>query len=170
MMATPNLLGSNQIVSLERNKVITITKRTVCFSCNVYQTHNITGFSEAEVDVDIEPVSGESFILACLLIAIIGIGNSGLGLFLLCIVVFGYRWGNRRTRKYYGLLLTLNSGDKKLFITTQKESLKRVIGGIYEFIESENEGTYEISISDNYVSEIFMQEDAGGDTSYLSGE
>lgn len=55
-MATANPLGSNQSITLERgDKVITFTKRTVRFSKTVYQTHNIAGFSEGEVDIGTIP-------------------------------------------------------------------------------------------------------------------
>jgi uncharacterized membrane protein len=50
-MATFNPLGSNQNITIENNKVITITQRTVRFSHNVYQTHNITSFTEGELDI-----------------------------------------------------------------------------------------------------------------------
>ena len=166
-MATPNPLGSNQSITLERNKVITITKRTVRFSYNVYQTHNITGFSEGEVDIGRIP---EGIIIVFLLVSsIVGMGNSGVGVLLGLVALGGIMW-NFYKPKHYGLLLTLNSGDKTLFTTTQKESLKQVIGVIYEFIESEKEATYQISISNSEVSGNFIQGNVGGSTSYLSGD
>jgi Family of unknown function (DUF6232) len=165
-MATPNPLGSNQSITLERNKVITITKRTVRFSYNVYQTHNITGFSEGEVDIGKIP---EGIIIVFLLVSsIVGMGNSGVGVLLGLVALGGIMW-NFYKPKHYGLLLTLNSGDKTLFTTTQKESLKQVIGVIYEFIESEKEATYQISISNSEVSGNFIQGNVGGSTSYFPG-
>jgi hypothetical protein len=166
-MATPNPLGSNQSITLERNKVITITKRTVRFSYNVYQTHNITGFSEGEVDIGRIP---EGIIIVFLLVSsIVGMGNSGVGVLLGLVALGGIMW-NFYKPKHYGLLLTLNSGDQKLFTTKQKESLKQVIGVIYELIESEKEATYQISISNSEVSGNFIQGNVGGSTSYLSGD
>jgi Family of unknown function (DUF6232) len=166
-MATPNPLGSNQNITLERNKVITLTKRTIRFSKNVYQTHNITGFSEGEVDMGTIPWG---IIVALLLIgSIIGIGNNGIGLVLSLAAIGGVIW-NLSKPKHYGLLLTLNSGDKKLFTTTQTEKLKEIIAQIYEFIESEKEATYQISISNSEVSGNFIQGSVGGNTSYLSGD
>ncbi len=166
-MATPNPLGSNQSITLERNKVITITKRTVRFSYNVYQTHNITGFSEGEVDIGTIPWG--IIIVVLLVSSIVGMGNSGVGGLLGSVAIGGAIW-NFSKPKHYGLLLTLNSGDKKLFTTIQKESLKQVIGVIYEFIESEKEATYQISISNSEVSGNFIQGNVGGSTSYLSGD
>jgi hypothetical protein len=120
-MATPNPLGSNQSITLERNKVITITKRTVRFSYNVYQTHNITGFSEGEVDIGTIPWGIIIVFLLGSLIA--GMGNSGVGGLLGLVAIGGAVW-NFSKPKHYGLLLTLNSGDKKLFTTKEKESLQ----------------------------------------------
>jgi hypothetical protein len=165
-MATPNPLGSNQSITLERNKVITITKRTVRFSYNVYQTHNITGFSEGEVDIGTIPWG--IIIVFLLGSLIVGMGNSGVGGLLGLVAIGGIIW-NLSKPKHYGLLLTLNSGDKTLFTTTQKESLKQVIGVIYEFIESEKEATYQISISNSEVSGNFIQGNVGGSTSYFPG-
>ncbi len=39
----------NQKLTLERNTEITITKRTFRFNKTVYQTQNITGFSEGRI-------------------------------------------------------------------------------------------------------------------------
>ncbi|MEY3869610.1 MAG: hypothetical protein RLZZ338_3501 [Cyanobacteriota bacterium] len=166
-MATPNPLGSNQNITLEHNRVITITKRTVRFSHNVYQTHNITSFSEGEVDIG--TITWVIIIFFLLISLIAGTSNSGLGSLLGLVAIGGIVW-NIVKPKHYGLLLTLNSGDKTLFTTTQKESLKRVIGVIYELIESEKEATYEISISNSQVSGNFIQGNVGGNTSYISGK
>ena len=72
--------------------------------------------------------------------------------------------------KHYGLLLTLNSGDKKLFITSDVEGLKRVIEVIYEFIESQKEAIYQMSINNSKVSGNFIQGSAGGNVSYDSDD
>ena len=69
--------------------------------------------------------------------------------------------------KHYGLLISLNSGDKTLFTTNKTDSLKEIIGQVYDFIETEKEATYQISISNSKVSGNFIQGNAGGDTSYL---
>ena len=86
-MATPNPLGSNQNITLENNKVITLTKRTIRFSKNVYQTHNITGFSEGEVDMGTIPWSIIVSVFFASLIA--GIGNSALGGLLVLAAIGG---------------------------------------------------------------------------------
>jgi hypothetical protein len=166
-MATPNPLGSNQSITLERNKTITITKKTLRFSHNVYQTHNITGFSEGEVEIGTIPWG---IIVALLLIgSIAGIGNSGIGLTLSLAAIGGAIW-NFTKPKHYGLLLTLNSGDKKLFTTSDKANLKVAIGAIYEFIEKEKDATYQISIENSQVRGNLIQGDVGGNALFGSDD
>lgn len=166
-MATPNPLGSNQNITLERNKVITITKKTVRFSHNVYPTHNITGFSEGEVEIGTIPWG---IIVALLLMgSIAGLANSGIGLALSLAAIGGAIW-NFTKPKHYGLLLTLNSGDKKLFTTTDKPNLKLAIGAIYEFIEKEKDAIYQISINNGQVKGNWIQGDVGGNALFGSDD
>jgi len=166
-MATPNPLGSNQNITLERNKVITITKKTVRFSHNVYQTHNITGFSEGEVEIGTIPWV---IIVALLLIgSIAGLANSAIGFALSFAAIGGAIW-NFTKPKHYGLLLTLNSGDKKLFTTTDKPNLKLAIGAIYEFIEKEKDAIYQISINNGQVKGNWIQGDVGGNALFGSDD
>jgi hypothetical protein len=168
-MATANSLGSNQSVTLERNKVITITKRTVRFSRNVYQTHNIAGFGEGEVDIGTIPWI---IIIGVLILGLtIGIFNiNSEGGFLLIFSASGGAVWNVIKPKHYGFLITLNSGDKKLFTTTDKENLKRVIEVIYDLIETEKEATYQISVNNSKVNGNFIQGYAEGDVSYHSND
>ena len=72
--------------------------------------------------------------------------------------------------QYYGLLLTLNSGDKKLFVTTDKPGLKQVLLVVYDFIETGNDATYQISINNSSVKGNFIQGNVGGDASFDSDE
>jgi len=165
-MATPNPLASNQSITLERDQVITITKRTVRFSKTVYQTHNITGFSEGSVDIGTIPWSIIVIVFFASLIA--GIGNSALGGLLGLIAIGGVVW-NLQKPKYYGLLLTLNSGDKTLFVTDKPEKLKQIILGIYDFIEQEkNNVYYEICIRNSEVKGNLIQGNVGGNTLFGS--
>jgi hypothetical protein len=167
-MTTPNPLGSNQSITLERNKTITITKRTVRFSgANVYQTHNITGFSEGEVDIGTIPWL--IIIIVFFGSGIAGIGNSGLGGLLSLVAIGGAVW-NFAKPKHYGLLLTLNSGDKKLFVTSDKANLKVAIGAIYELIEKEKDATYQISIENSNVRGNLIQGDVGRDALFGSDD
>ena len=88
-----------------------------------------------------------------------------IGMFLLSLGITGTLW-NWFKPQYYGLFLTLNSGDKTLFVINDKLGLKKVILDIYEFIETEKNEVYEISIKDSQVSGNFIQgSNMRGDTS-----
>lgn len=158
-MATVNSFGSNRSITLEKNKVITVTKRTVRFAKNVYQTHNITGFSEGEVDIGTIPWG--IIIIVFILALIFGSFNGVVASSLMFAAIGGAFW-NFVKPKHYGLLLTLNSGDQKLFITTDQENLKRVLEVVYEFIETEKDATYQISVNNSHVQGNFIQGYVGG--------
>lgn len=159
--------GSNQSIMLEKSKVILITKRTVRFARNVYQTHNIAGFSEGEVDIGRLPWI---IIIIVLLIGLtVSAFNGALGQFLILLAIAGVVW-NFAIPKRYGLLLTLNSGDRKLFTTTDKPGLEKVVSVIYDFIETEKDATYEISVTNNSVTGNFVQGNVGGDVRFNSDD
>ena len=166
-MATAKPLGRNRSITLERNKVITLTKRTVRFSRNVYQTHNIAEFGEGEVDIGTIPwlIIIPALFLALILITTDEYSNgvttelTEVGLLLILTGIGGTAW-NIFKPKHYGFLLTLNSGDKKLFITSDKAGLKEVIEEIYKLIEEEKEVTYQISVKNSKINGNLIQEKA----------
>ena len=45
-MSRSKAFQGGQSIALERNKVITLTNKTVRYGAEVYQTHNIAGFGE----------------------------------------------------------------------------------------------------------------------------
>ncbi|MDB9526541.1 DUF6232 family protein [Oscillatoria sp. CS-180] len=155
-MAASSPFGS-QDITLEKNKVITVTKRTVRFSRNVYQTHNIAGFGEGEVDIG--TISWGLIIVAFIFGLILNSFNIEVGWLLVLAGIAGGVW-NFFKPKHYGFLLTLNSGDKKLFVTTDQAGLKQVISVVYEFIETEKDATYQISINNSQVKGNFIQGNA----------
>lgn len=162
-MSTSNPFGSGQSVTLEENKTITITKRTVRFGTTVYQTENIAGFSEGNVNLGTFP-----WLLIIIFIAvglIVFSFSKATGWFFLLVGIGGTIW-NLVKPKHYGFLLTLNSGDKKLFVTKDREGLDKVIKVIYDFIETEKEATYQIKIENSKIKGNFIQGNTGGDVSY----
>jgi hypothetical protein len=96
-----------------------------------------------------------------------GTTSDGVVLWLYLAAIGGGIW-NVAKPKHYGFMLTLNSGDKKLFITTDKKGLQKVISVIYDVIESEKEATYQITISNSQIEGNFIQGYAGGDVSFNS--
>jgi Family of unknown function (DUF6232) len=166
-MAAAGSFGNNQSITLEKDKVIFITNRTVVFSKAVYQIHNISGFSEGEVDIG--KISWVIIIVAFILGSIIQPFNGAVGLLLDLAAIAGIIW-NFVKPKHYGLLLILNSGDKTLFATTDKSGLKKVISVIYNIIETEKDATYQISIKNSQVKGNFVQGDVGGSTVFSSDD
>ena len=59
-----------------------------------------------------------------------GVGT--LGFLLIVGSLIGLVW-NIANPKHYGFLITLNSGDKRLFTTIDKSGLKQVSSTIYDF-------------------------------------
>jgi len=159
-------------VQLESKGVINVTRTTVRFSRTVYQTRNISEFSEGQVRMGLIPWNS----LAIILIAGLVIGFSGFSIYqlnqdstlslvvlvgavLVMAGVAGFIW-NLIDPQYYGLLITLNSGDKRLFVTQDIAGLRQVISTIYEFIETEKDTIYQISISNSQVRGNFIQGNA----------
>lgn len=157
-MALNPLANGTQNIALERNKVITITPRTVRSGLEVYQTHNISSFGEGEVDIGKVP-----WVVIILFFIIGSISNSinqGYGILFLLLSIAGIVW-NFVKPKHYGFLIALNSGDKKLFITTDKPGIKQVASQIYDIIEAEKEATYQVSINNSQIKGNFIQGYAG---------
>jgi len=163
-MASNPFSGSQNITLDKNTKAIRVTKRTIRFSTSVYQTKNIAGFSEG--DMDMGGVPWGLVILAFIIGWIVNSLNlGGVGGFLILVAIGAAIW-NFAKPKYYGLLITLNSGDKTLFVATDKPGLKKVISDIYDFIETEKEAAYEISIINSQVSGNFVQGNVGGSSSF----
>ncbi len=155
---------NNKAITIGKDKNITVTKRTVRFDKTVYQTHNISEFGEGEVEIF--QISWMILIAILLLGWFTGsvdwLGDSvknEISPVLIYSGLLGLLWNLARP-KHYGFIITLNSGDKNLFITTDKNGLKQVISAIYEFIETEKDVTYQILISNSQVRGNFIQGNA----------
>jgi hypothetical protein len=159
MTSSPSF-GQN--INVEKNRVITVTKRTVRFEKNVYQTKNVSSFSEGNI-----VVSGLPWLLLIVLIilGLIGASFSWIGWMLMLAGGAGVFW-NLSKPKNYGLLLSLNSGDKSLFVSSDTEGLKKVISVIYDLIENETEATYQVNITNSKVDGNFIAGNNAGNISY----
>ncbi|MEQ8757286.1 MAG: DUF6232 family protein [Coleofasciculus sp. G1-WW12-02] len=125
-------------LSLEKAEVLYITKQTLRFGDDVYQFKNITGFGVGQIKVMI-PFS---------LIIIV---------FIFGVIISSWlsrQWGNVTIiisclaaifsfiqPKQYGLQIYLNSGDKKLFVTSDTKWLERAVSRLYDFMENAPEGS-----------------------------
>lgn len=77
-------------------------------------------------------------------------GTKHIGLFIVFLSLLGIMI-NFIQETMYGLILTLNSGDKHLFITTDWGSVTKVVSQLNTFIESKQDGVYMVSITSNSV-------------------
>ncbi|MEO0843195.1 MAG: DUF6232 family protein [Cyanobacteria bacterium J06643_5] len=168
-MSVSAISKDSKNIVLERNKVITITNRTVRFGAEVYQTHNIAGFGEGEVEIGrISWIILIPMFLVGSLLASMSYYNRELatiGIILVIASFAGVVW-NAQKPKHYGFLITLNSGDKRFFITTDKPGLKRVTSTIYDILELDKEATYQVTVNNGDIKGNFIQGHAQGNLSY----
>ncbi|NEQ40350.1 MAG: hypothetical protein F6K40_30605 [Okeania sp. SIO3I5] len=153
-MSNPFVNGKNITIKRgERN--ILVTKRTIRFGKSVYQTSNIAGFSEGEVETAGIPWVFLIILMIVGLIIMAANSNNNVGSILTIISILGAFW-NIFKPKEYGLLLTINSGNEILF-SSSREGMEKTISEIYKFIESEEDSTYKISINNSSVSGNLVQ-------------
>ncbi|MCJ8279379.1 MAG: DUF6232 family protein [Rivularia sp. ALOHA_DT_140] len=168
-MSVSALSKDSKSIVLERNKVITITNRTVRFGAEVYQTHNIAGFGEGEVEIGKIPWIALIFVFVVgSVLAVMGSFNAalvGLGNLLAIASFAGLMW-NLLKPKHYGFLITLNSGDKRLFSTIDKPGLRHVTSTIYDILERNKEATYQVTVNNSSIKGNFIQGQAEGNLSY----
>lgn len=175
-------------VTIERETIISATKKTFRFGKNVYQTHNITGFTEGDLDGKIRIPKIIIFFIFLLGLIVIVLGPIFLknrfidfsdvakqtikvGIYLILLGFFA-NLINFLNPKEYGLLVTFNSGDRTLFITRDRKSLKTVIANLCKIIESEEEDklNYQISINNSVVKGNLVQGEVGENVSFASNE
>jgi hypothetical protein len=160
------LNDDGRVIYQKGQQQIRITKNSVSFNDNVYQLCNITGFSSGKIKR--YPIVPFCWIFTALIVGFtfiaIDIKFGYISFFgihiLLSVRLFGiFVFGLAATGIFinigqdvrYGLILTLNSGDKHLFITTDNIKMKEVISQLYEFIDSKMDGVYLVNVTDNSI-------------------
>ncbi|MEM6752337.1 MAG: hypothetical protein AAF630_05120, partial [Cyanobacteria bacterium P01_C01_bin.38] len=91
-----------------------------------------------------------------------------LGIILVIASFGGVIW-NAQKPKHHAFVITLNSGDKRFFITTDKSGLKQVSSTIYDILEKEKEATYQVTVNNSNIKGNFIQGYAEGDYSFSEG-
>ncbi|HBL14118.1 MAG TPA: hypothetical protein DD379_22550 [Cyanobacteria bacterium UBA11162] len=138
-MVLDGFLQTTENTTIEKAEFIYITNKSVKYGDDVYQFRNVTGFGIGEVKPKKIPI----LIILLLFIAgliIMGFGASwGLLPFLMGIAAIGF---NIQQPKLYGLKLYLNSGESKIFITSDTIWLKKAVTNLYSFLEKAEEGNY----------------------------
>lgn len=144
-----NGLVSQENVKYRHNQTVTITKKTVQFGNNVYQSCNVTGFGVGEVESKF-PLKFVVMLffggLALTQVPSIGFVG-GIAMFL----AVGLIIAKFTQPKQYGLELQLNSGITEFFITSDLKTLREIIHNIYMMMEKSLEGSVSFHVSDNSV-------------------
>ena len=159
-------LNDDGRVLYQTGKEIRITKRTVSFGSNVYQFKNITGFSDGKIK--------RRLLIPCWWLVvgfIIGFicinsnvhvgyfhfgkqyvlyGTKEIGICIIVLAILGMIIDFTQEKKY-GLILTLNSGDRHLFVTSDQDRMFGVIRQLHAFMESDQDGAYVVTINDNSI-------------------
>lgn len=149
-MAIDNIMQNNNDCIIDRPEPILITKKTVKFGADLYQFKNITGFGLAEVknnNIFPTPLILGTFILGITMTFVYQI----LGILIIVAAIGGFLANISQPRRY-GLKLYTNSGNNTIFVTTDIQGVKRVVSLLYEFMESETEGSYVINIDQRNAS------------------
>jgi hypothetical protein len=137
------ILQGDTNTTIEKAKLIEITKKTVRFGDDVYQFCNVAGFGVSEIKRSI-PVK---LVVALLTIWFALLSVPTFRIYVLIIGILAIIFILKvRGPKTYGLKLYINSGDSKIFATKDIEGIKTVVLTLYEFMESNEEGSYVINI------------------------
>jgi Family of unknown function (DUF6232) len=154
MMAANNISSQDNDRPIWYDTKIYITKNTVKFGSDVYQFRNITGFG-------ISPVKTEKFPFQWILgLFVIGLAVASYfnnfeiraaGI-IMAIVAIIWLILNTFMPEKYGLKLYLNSGSPMpIFVTTDMKGLEKVVDFLYNFMESNAEGSYVVYSTDRSI-------------------
>ncbi|MEQ8462818.1 DUF6232 family protein [Coleofasciculus sp. E1-EBD-02] len=125
-------------ISLEEADILYITKYTLRFGDDVYQCKNVTGFGIGEIKQRVP-------ILLIFILFVIGfylkfvLYNQWGSILLIADLILGVL--SLARPKQYGLQIYLNSGDKKLFVTSDIDWIKQAVRKLYYFMEKAPEGS-----------------------------
>lgn len=140
----------------EQSTKILITKRIIQFRGEVYQFSNVTGFSFQRLQPEVIPLRKES-VIPWLIICSVSvwyifsapsplysgrlytlIAYAALIFSILRIIQIELA-PSSFMKERYGLILTLNSGDSRIFPSYEKEEVLKVVDEIYAFMRAEDE-------------------------------
>jgi hypothetical protein len=145
------LFRNGSSITLSQNEEIKITRKTISFGRDVYQFHNVVGFSDGEVDLGKiipMPIVLIGFLMGWI-IANLSSRDAGMLVLTLSFIALMV---NIYQEKKYGLLLTLTSGDKHLFITSDSKGLAKVVDQIRSFMESDEDSSYTVAVNNNSIT------------------
>lgn len=154
-------------IKVDEASVIKITDRTVRFGETVYQVRNITGVSVAEYRSPPRiPVIAIAFcgVIGIYLLPSQEIEEQSLSFFLITVAAIG-AVERFFLRTQYFLQLEMNSGRSRLFLSSRKDFLTKVVKKIYEVMDS-NDPTiihnYTVDLSTKHIRDHSTRIEVGG--------
>lgn len=134
-------------VDFEDADHIVINRGCIKFGNSVYQFCNVTGFSIGEFKKDDFPLKVFLIVLGigCVLLPV------GIGLIFLIWAYFLYR-KYKNVKQVYGLSIQLNSGQRKVFSSTEKDFLLRIINEMYKLMSTKSESQVVVDMSNRQVN------------------
>lgn len=148
------------------DKTLSITQRTVSVGAHVYATENICHFGPGKAPLFIIPraVTHLLVILAIWFQLVASMAQSSLSYgtsssgggqkvfaaFMVLLAIVAVLW-NPLGPKRYGLLMSLNSGEKRFFATQDKRGLAAAVEQVQGLMESVEQGAAQITVSETKV-------------------
>ncbi|MEG4996219.1 hypothetical protein [Microcoleus sp. B4-D4] len=133
---------------------IYITKNTVKFGSEIYQFRNVTGFGISPVKTEKFPIQWilGLFVIGLVVASYFNKPELRAGGIIMAIVAIIQLILNTFMPEKYGLKLYLNSGSPlPIFVTTDMKGLEKVVYVLYNFMESNAEGSYVVYSSDRSI-------------------
>jgi hypothetical protein len=134
-------------VDFEEADEIVINRGCIKFGSSVYQFCNVTGFTIGEFEKDDFPLK-DFLIKLALGVVLLPIG---IGLIFLVWTYIIYR-KHKKIKQVYGLAIQLNSGHKKVFASTEKDFLLKIINAMYKLMSTKSESQIVVDMSNRQVN------------------
>lgn len=144
MTAKSPIGPNNNDTDIVDKAAIYINKKTVQFGQEVYQFHNITGFGVSKVKTGKVPIL---VIAGLFILGLFSLNLNTQAAFGFVIAAIVCIFVNLGIPQQYGLGLYLNSGQQKIFVTSDQTGLRKVVESLYKYMNSdENQGTYVVTV------------------------
>jgi hypothetical protein len=148
-MAVVDLLGQSGSTQriFEDAPTIEITRNSVKFGTSVYQFRNITGFRVGDIPKEKFPLQLFLILTVAGILTFVFV----IGLIPLALAVWIIISHFAQIQKY-GLILYLNSGEERIFISNDKSFLMEIVSKLYDFMEYQREESLVIDMSNHSIS------------------
>jgi hypothetical protein len=135
--------------SFEEAREIEITRNTIKFGTSLYQFKNLTGLKVGKIDKKMFPFQ---------IVLPFGIGGLFIynlnNLFGIIFILVAIIWTVKHFMQIqqYGLILYLNSGQQRIFISDDRKFLMNIVSEIYKLMKSGGDGSISIDMSNRSIN------------------